>query len=77
MEDIKRRGPRHMANFIKETIEVWQPHSSTDLTVEDAHAIIRNMTAFITLLAEWEQAEMEGDKPVETIREDQIPSNPH
>jgi hypothetical protein len=69
MEDIKRRDPLHTANFIKETIEVWQRHSTTDLTVEDAHAIIRNMTAFITLLAEWEQAVMEGDKNKNPIDE--------
>ncbi|HXF90631.1 MAG TPA: hypothetical protein VNJ29_01730 [Candidatus Nitrosotenuis sp.] len=41
-------------NFIKKTIEVWQPDSSSTLTPEDAVTIIQNVAAFIDLLAEWE-----------------------
>jgi len=45
-------------NFIKKTIEVWQPESTSTLTPEDAITIIQNMAAFIYLLAEWETKEM-------------------
>lgn len=51
--------PIQHADFIKETIEVWQPHSHAPLTTEDAKAIIRNVTAFIMLLDEWEKTETE------------------
>jgi hypothetical protein len=60
----------YTSNFIKKTIEVWQPRSSAPLTTEDAHTIIRNMTAFIRLLAEWEEAETEERKSVESIQKD-------
>lgn len=45
-------------DFIKETIDIWQPDSSVPLTPEDAIAIIQNMAAFIDLLAEWEAKEI-------------------
>lgn len=44
-------------NFLKKTIEVWQPESPSPLSSEDATAIIKNMAAFIDLLEEWEYSE--------------------
>lgn len=48
--------PVFNSNFVKHTIEIWQPLSNTPLTVEDARTIIRNTTAFFSLLDEWEKS---------------------
>ncbi|HJX50967.1 MAG TPA: hypothetical protein VJ438_05900 [Candidatus Nanoarchaeia archaeon] len=41
--------------FLKSTIKIWQPYSSTPLTEEDAREIIENMTELFSFLAELEQ----------------------
>jgi hypothetical protein len=37
--------------------QVWQPRVGRDLTDEDALQIIRNVTGFFGMLAEWSRAE--------------------
>ena len=37
--------------------QVWQPRIGRDLTDEDALQIIRNVTGFFGMLAEWSRAE--------------------
>jgi hypothetical protein len=37
--------------------QIWQPHIGRDLTDEDALRIIRNVTGFFGMLAEWSRAE--------------------
>jgi hypothetical protein len=37
--------------------QVWQPRIGRDLTDEDAHQIIHNVTGFFGVLAEWSRAE--------------------
>lgn len=41
--------------FLKETIELWQPHSPEPLTLEDAREIADNMTALYAYLHELKQ----------------------
>ena len=37
--------------------QVWQPRIGRDLTDEDARQIMRNVTGFFGMLAEWSRAE--------------------
>ena len=37
--------------------QIWQPRIGRDLTDEDALQIIRNVTGFFGMLAEWSRAE--------------------
>jgi len=41
--------------FLKHTIEVWQPHSPEPLTLEDAREIADNMVDLFTYLNELKQ----------------------
>jgi hypothetical protein len=50
MEEIDRQ-------YIKRTLEVWQPRSLRALTAEDARQIVENATGFFGILAQWEKAE--------------------
>ena len=42
---------------IARTGKVWQPRIGRDLTDEDARQIMRNVTGFFGVLAEWSRAE--------------------
>jgi len=41
--------------FLARTIEVWQPHSQTQLTLEDAKEIASNITKLFKLLAKLDE----------------------
>ena len=41
--------------FLQKTIKVWQPHSPTPLSLEDAREIAETMTGLYALLLELEQ----------------------
>ena len=43
---------------IARTRQIWQPRLGRDLTDDDAHQIMHNVTGFFGLLAEWSRAEM-------------------
>jgi hypothetical protein len=45
------------ADFIDETIAIWQKRSKRKLTREDGREIIENMTGFFRVLMDWDQAE--------------------
>ena len=40
-------------NLIERTIELWQEHASTTLTVDEARETIENVTELFQLLDEW------------------------
>jgi hypothetical protein len=42
------------------TRQIWQPRFGRDLTDGDAREILRNVTGFFGLLAEWARAEENG-----------------
>jgi len=50
-----------MANYTKEflekTIQVWQPYSSTPLSLEDGREICGNLCGFFSVLKEWDEKE--------------------
>jgi len=52
--------PSHAANdnLTERTRQVWQPRLGRDLSREDARQIVKNVTGFFALLAEWSRAEM-------------------
>lgn len=41
---------KYSKEFLNKTIEVWQPYSSTPLSLNDAREITENMTALINFL---------------------------
>ncbi|MFA7372985.1 MAG: hypothetical protein WC074_05430 [bacterium] len=43
----------HKEEFVNETRRFWSDWSGEDITDEDAHEIIRNMTGFFSVLAKW------------------------
>ena len=43
--------------FIDQTLDVWQPRTSSTLTHEDARQIAENVTGFFRILLEWQAAE--------------------
>jgi len=45
------------ADFLDETIAIWQPRAKRTLTREDAREIIENVTGFFAVLREWDRAE--------------------
>lgn len=40
-------------SYLEKTIQVWQPHYSRALTLEDARAIAENVVGFFELLIRW------------------------
>ena len=42
---------------IARTRQIWQPRLGRDLTDDDAHQIMHNVTGFFGLLVEWSRAE--------------------
>jgi hypothetical protein len=45
------------ADFIDDTIAIWQKRSKRALTREDGREIIENMTGFFRVLLEWDRAD--------------------
>ena len=54
----------YSTEFLKRTIEVWQPYYSTPLTLEDAREIAENMVNLATLLLELDEMAHEEGKQV-------------
>ena len=50
------------SKLIEQTLAIWQPGYEEDLTLEDARALVANMTAFFDLLGEWDAADQENMK---------------
>ncbi|HEY5066595.1 MAG TPA: hypothetical protein VIJ04_17450 [Xanthobacteraceae bacterium] len=44
-------------DLIDETLAVWQPRATRQLTREDGRQIIENMVGFFSVLREWNNAE--------------------
>lgn len=42
-------------DFLEKTIKVWQPYSTTPLSLEDAREIAENVTGLVYFLAELER----------------------
>jgi hypothetical protein len=51
------------AQFLDETIAVFQPLSQRPLSREDAREIVQNITGFFQVLSEWHAAEESGRLP--------------
>lgn len=47
--------PEYSEDFLKKTIEAWQPYSEAPLTLEDAREIMDNMVSLYSFLFELEQ----------------------
>lgn len=45
-------------NLIDDTLEIWRPRADRDLKREDAREIVKNVSGFFSILAEWAYAEM-------------------
>jgi len=65
-------------NRIDRTIETWQPRFNRDLSQDDARQIIKNVTGFFSILAEWSRAEMpvpanDTGKPAAPSEHDEVP----
>lgn len=45
-----------MANYLDDTLQVWQPYYDRVLTQADAEEITANWSAFINVIAEWKAA---------------------
>ncbi len=45
------------ADFIDQTIGIWQKRTERKLTREDGREIIENITGFFTILQDWERKE--------------------
>jgi len=61
-------------NLIDRTIELWRQRLQHDLSREDARQIVKNVTGFFTILAEWSQAEMTvSETPASSlVREERV-----
>lgn len=46
-----------MDDLVKRTIEAWEPRYGRPLSDADAREIVRNVTGFFDLLAEWDAKE--------------------
>jgi flagellin-specific chaperone FliS len=46
----KNQSSKYSKEFLDKTIEVWQPHSPTPLSLNDAREITENMTALFDFL---------------------------
>lgn len=42
-------------DLLEKTIELWQPHYDTTLSLEDVKEIVSTMSSFFELLQEWDQ----------------------
>lgn len=46
----KNQSSKYSKEFLNKTIKVWQPYSSTPLSLNDAREITENMTALFNFL---------------------------
>jgi len=46
----KNQSSKYSKEFLNKTIQVWQPYSSTPLSLNDAREITENMTALFNFL---------------------------
>lgn len=44
-------------DFLRQTVEFWQPRADRPLTREDAREIFANVSGFFKVLDEWDRAE--------------------
>jgi len=56
---------KYPKEFLYKTIQVWQPYSSTKLSLHDAREITENMTALLNFL-------IDNDRKTEGIKNDSI-----
>jgi len=57
MKRIDAANDNDEGKQIARTRQIWQPRLWRDLTADDAHQIMHNVTGFFGLLVEWSQAE--------------------
>ena len=41
-------------DFLRQTIQRWKPHTSRDLTAEEARQAVENVTGFFRMLQQWD-----------------------
>ena len=47
---MKNQFSKYSKEFLKKTIEVWQPYASTPISLDNAREILQNMTALFNFL---------------------------
>ena len=57
MKRLDAANDNQLEKLLARTREVWQPRLGRDLGDEDARQIMRNVTGFFGVLAEWARAE--------------------
>jgi len=62
---VKKQPDKYPKEFLYKTIQVWQPYSSTKLSLHDAREITENMTALFDFL-------IDNDRKTEGIKNDSI-----
>jgi hypothetical protein len=58
----KTHADPRQAEFLDETIAIWQPRTTRQLNREDAREIVENITGFFSILHEWDRAERVAQK---------------
>ena len=57
MKRLDAANDNEIGRQIARTRQIWQSRLRRDLTDDDAHQIMHNVTGFFGLLAEWSRAE--------------------
>ena len=57
MKRLDAANDNDAGKLIARTRQIWHPRFGRDLTDDDAHQILHNVTGFFGLLAEWSRAE--------------------
>lgn len=58
---------KQQEQFMRNTLDVWQPLISKELSKEDAREIVRNATGFFSVLLEWDRKnKSETSNPTDT-----------
>ncbi len=52
-----RGGVDGCTDLVEETVGLWQPRTTRQLTPENAREIVENITGFFRILGEWAEAE--------------------
>ena len=61
----------HKDKLIQQTLELWQPRTSRQLTEEDARQMIDNAVGVFRLLLKWHQEELMTETSVEPSKGEQ------
>jgi hypothetical protein len=61
--------PENKAKFVGQTLAVWQPRSTRELTIEDGREIAENVTGFFRILSEWDAADQRTSTKVKVLSE--------